>query len=67
MAKFRVLIHSEITSPIERIVEADYIRLDEGHLIFRNNNRGGPYPTTVRIFAPGRWLEIREEKQEQGT
>lgn len=37
-------------------VTADYVVLEQGHLVFRNLVRGG-YPEVVRIFAPGAWIE----------
>lgn len=39
-------------------VEADYHRVVDGVLVFRNYNGPEAYPTMVRTFAPGHWLEI---------
>jgi hypothetical protein len=41
-----------------RIV-ADYMKLENGHLIFREEVRSS-YPNTVRVFAPGAWREVIE-------
>lgn len=54
--------------PLAR-VEADYFRIDNGHLILRKervNSRS--YPETVRIFAPGAWTMIKpaEQTNDQG-
>lgn len=38
-------------------VAAEYYRIVDGALIFRNA-RPGNYPQTVRVFAPGYWLEV---------
>jgi len=39
-------------------VEADYVRIDNGHLIFRRHNHGyNAYPDLLRAFAPGSWKE----------
>lgn len=42
---------------LSEIVKADYVALQGGHLCFRNQTRGS-YPDTVRVFAPGAWLEF---------
>lgn len=38
-------------------VAAQYYRIVDGALIFRNY-RHDAYPETVRVFAPGYWLEV---------
>lgn len=40
-------------------VEAEYYRVDNGNLIFRNQVPGG-YPETVAMFAAGIWLEVHK-------
>lgn len=39
-------------------VEANYYRIVDGCLIFRNNVGGNSYPETVAVFAAGYWLEV---------
>lgn len=46
-----------------REVIANYMVLEQGHLIFRNTVRGG-YPVIVRAFAPGAWTTM--ERVEDG-
>lgn len=43
-------------------VTAQYFRIVEGALVFRNHNPTG-YPHTVHVFAPGHWLEIIRNDQ----
>lgn len=43
-------------------VQAQYFRIIDGALIFRNHD-GGPYPRTVRMFAAGHWLEVITEEK----
>jgi len=38
-------------------VTAQYFRITEGALVFRNYVPDN-YPETVRVFAPGYWLEV---------
>ena len=40
-------------------IEADYMKIENGHLIFREEVRHS-YPDTVRVFAPGAWREVIE-------
>lgn len=42
-------------------VTAEYYRVDNGNLIFRNHVQGG-YPQTVAMFAAGVWLEVHREE-----
>lgn len=67
MPKFTVtlpgirVIHDEVIMRTEP-VEADYFRITEGALIFRNTaGATDPYPPTVRVFAAGHWAEVRQE------
>ena len=53
----KIAIHDEIMLGQETI-SADYMKLENGHLIFRNEVRGS-YPNTIRIFAPGTWREVK--------
>jgi hypothetical protein len=40
-------------------VHAEYYRVDEkGTLVFRISHPMGSYPTMVKTFASGHWLEI---------
>lgn len=39
-------------------VTAQYYRIVDGVLYFRNYTGAGTYPETVRVFAPGYWQEI---------
>lgn len=43
-------------------VAAQYYRIVDGALIFRNY-RHDNYPETVRVFAPGYWLEVIPDGQ----
>lgn len=40
------------------IISADYMKLEGGHLIFRQEVRHS-YPETIRVFAPGSWIECK--------
>ena len=40
------------------IINADYMKLEGGHLIFRQEVRHS-YPETIRVFAPGSWTECK--------
>ncbi len=40
-------------------IEADYHRIVDGDLIFRNFGGEGQYPTMVHTFARGHWLEVK--------
>lgn len=51
------LMHDEIVERIQK-VEADYFRIVDGALIFRNSARGNTYPEAVRVFASGVWTEV---------
>lgn len=42
-------------------VEAQYWRIVDGALCFRNADPEGGYPLTVAVFAPGHWMEIKRE------
>lgn len=39
-------------------VTAQYWRIVDGALVFRNKPDANRYPETVHVFAPGHWLEI---------
>ncbi|MGY3589321.1 hypothetical protein [Bradyrhizobium sp. USDA 4350] len=58
MKKFRVVTgggaHGWVT---DVVVEADYVKLEGGALVFKREVRHS-YPEFVRAFAPGRWLEF---------
>jgi hypothetical protein len=43
----------------EARIMADYMKIENGHLIFREEVRGS-YPNTVRVLAPGAWREVIE-------
>jgi hypothetical protein len=40
-------------------IAANYMKIENGHLIFREEVRGS-YPNTVRALAPGAWREVIE-------
>lgn len=39
-------------------VTAEYYRVQDGALIFRNSRGESQYPETVHVFAPGYWLQV---------
>jgi hypothetical protein len=44
-------------------VEADYFRVQDGVLTFRQERHGhNDYPVAVRVFAPGFWAEVTEHR-----
>jgi hypothetical protein len=45
----------------EVLIEADYFKLEAGHLVFRDNGSRGSYPVTVKVIAPGIWAEVDQE------
>lgn len=40
-------------------IEADYHRIVDGTLFFRNHRGPTEYPELVHAFAPGHWLEMK--------
>jgi hypothetical protein len=58
MKTFRVNLPRAAEISREERIEADYLTLTDGHLCFRNLSPRGGYPETVRIFAPGCWLDV---------
>ena len=43
----------------DEIVEADYFRIEQRCLVFRNNRHGpDAYPTIVKAFAFGAWETV---------
>lgn len=66
MKRFNVRLPQSVKQP-ERteVVTADYMKLDAGHLAFRNHTSSptGGYPEVVRVFAPGAWLEVEAETE----
>lgn len=60
MKHWEVLIVDPVLCMSHRIsVEAHYFRVQEGVLSFRCYANGDGYPETVRVFAPGYWLEVK--------
>lgn len=45
-------------------VQAEYVVVEHGHLIFRNSQKGY-YPSVVQAFAPGAWTEVAYNGQTQ--
>jgi hypothetical protein len=37
---------------------ADYFRIEQGCLCFRNHRAAEAYPSTVMVYAPGQWLTV---------
>ena len=61
MARFLVKLKQGRGRPSILAVEADYVKLEPlGHVVFRNasTRKTYGYPETVRMFAPGTWLEV---------
>ena len=54
MTKFRV----KTVEALSVLVEADYFRIQDGALIFRNKMIGNHYPEVVHVFAAGVWLAV---------
>lgn len=66
--KFRVklsisLMRDEILASDITMVEADYFRIVDGALIFRNSSRGNNYPEAVHVFASGTWAEVEPDHE----
>lgn len=50
---------------LRSLVEADYLKLENGHLIFRNEVRPS-YPKIVLVVAPGEWSQCRLIEEKSG-
>lgn len=59
MKKFVVGLPNKKTE----MVEAGYVTIDNGHLIFRKGCSGS-YPDTIKAFAPGHWATCTLDKKE---
>ena len=67
MKRFSVILeipshYDYMSTPVaweEVRIEADYMKIENGHLIFREEVRHS-YPNTIRVFAPGAWREVAE-------
>lgn len=58
--------HIQRSSGIMETVQADYSKVQDGHLYFRmfRTERNG-YPELVKVFAPGSWLTLYESSMEE--
>jgi hypothetical protein len=61
---WRVLAHPRtgMGPPALWSLQADYHRIVDGALIFRNYRGPDQYPETVHVFAAGHWMEMRSGK-----
>lgn len=53
-----VVVYSPKGRRLRVKVTAQYFRIVDGALIFRNGSLDNGYPVTVHVFAPGHWHEI---------
>ncbi|MGM5019243.1 hypothetical protein [Tardiphaga sp. 367_B4_N1_1] len=57
MKTFTVVVATPSGLNLPEVVEADYVKNENGVLLFKREVRHS-YPEVIKAFAPGRWLEF---------